>query len=195
MSCLILLVTHGRKDLLLQDFWGMCNCTPLSMPVLNAVHRSLTDALSAFDAMSSATCCISSANLSQLALEYIRIFLRICCRLEGRKSNSTTGQSWSETPGTTLTKLISVGLLVSIRSNTLPSLVGSSTICVKPWSSRSSPNLWCRVGWLHVRTQLLGQSHPGKLKSPPISAVLFLPSLERDLPNCSRLASSPSCGL
>ena len=77
----------------------------------------------------------------------------------------------------------------------LESLVGSFTTCVKPLSLRISINFWCSLGDLHGLRVAWFQSHPGRLKSPPIMVCAPSGSLLREVSSSSRLGSSFSCGL
>ena len=69
--------------------------------------------------------------------------------------------------------------LVKSRSE-FDSLVGSSTICTNPWSSRMSVHLWCMVTcWVFAFNDFVFQSQPGRLKSPAVmmNALVMLSAL------------------
>lgn len=88
--------------------------------------------------------------------------------------------SWSDSPGIVSILLKQFGKFVIMRSSVFDSLVGSSTICTNPWSSRMSVHLWCMVTcWVFAFNDFVFQSQPGRLKSPAVmmNALVMLSAL------------------
>jgi hypothetical protein len=76
------------------------------------------------------------------------------------------------------------GKFVIMRSSVFDSLVGSSTICTNPWSSRMCVNLL--TCWVHLYLLLMIlSSSPGRLKSPAVmmNALVMLSALFMFLSN------------
>ena len=78
----------------------------------------------------------------------------------------------------------------------LSPLVGLCIICIWPKSSIMFRNFSCSdTFWQFDFNSSLCQSHPGKLKSPPMNMCWFCFTLFNDISNCSKLFSSFTLGL
>ena len=106
-------------------------------------------------------CCIGWSSGALLGLFYCDVIFAVDYLMIWYAHDSL--HSWNE-----------AGVLVRIRSSVLLSLVGSVTICSRPWSLISSRNSRCCPTAVALGFNVpVSHTKPGKLKSPPISTYIW----------------------